>query len=181
MSMHNKITVVGILICLLLAACEPGSQRRLDRETLLREKRLREPIRLKEADIIEAGNQQGQAIQAQLLLHALPGSSGCCPAIPKALLDSLENKHQAAISCYMLEGPLPPTASTLERQLLEAYQYNVAQNQPLESNIQPDAKDHFIYTAPVSNGEATKKPCAIWSIRLSRKDIVLGMVAETAP
>ncbi len=163
-----------MLLCL-LAACDTGSQRRLDPGTLQEEMRRREPRRIKEGEIEAAGLQQGQMIVSVLESKSLPDSSNCCPAMPPSLLDSLQNQYQAQIKCYSLLNEHEVPASTLEQQVLEAYRYNLEQNLPLESNIQAEGKEYFIYNAPATNGATTKKPCAVWSIQLSRKEIVLGM------
>lgn len=167
--------LAGILICLLLAACDPSGQRRLDRETLEREMRTREPRRIKEAEILEAGREIGQAITARLNQNRLLEETGCCPTVPPQVLDSLELAYKVSITCHGLEGSLPKTTDTLEQQLLEAYQYNLEQEQPLQISIQPSGQQEFIFTAPATNGGTTKTSCGVWSIRLSRKQVVLSM------
>ncbi len=163
-----------MLLCL-LAACDTGSQRRLDPGTLQEEMRRREPRRIKEGEIAAAGQQQGQTIVAVLQANSLADSSNCCPRILQSMLDSLQNQYQAQIKCYSLLDQHQIPESTLEQQVLDAYRYNVEQSLPLESNIQTLGKEHFIYNAPATNGVTTKKPCAVWSIWLSRKEIVLRM------
>ncbi|AHM61214.1 hypothetical protein D770_14800 [Flammeovirgaceae bacterium 311] len=159
----------------MLAACDTGSQRRFNQDELDLERRRREPRRIKESEIIEAGLQQGQSMVAFLQLNSQPPGSSCCPQVPPSLLDSLRNQHQANIMCYSLRDGKAAAKSRLEQELLEAYRYSAEQNMPLETNIQAEGNEYFIFTAPATNGAATKIPCAIWSIRLSRKEIVLNM------
>ncbi len=162
-----------IIIGLLLAACDIGSQRRLEREKLEKELRRREPRRITEAEIIDAARVQGQEI-TKLLKTNTSAQDSCCPALPAAITDSVNTHYQAQINCFAILNPAP-AASAIEQQLLEAYRYNVEQQLPLDDNVQAQGKEFFIYTAPVTNGGTTKTACAIWSIRLARKQVVLSM------
>lgn len=174
MNIRNYISLSFLLICL-LAACDMGSQRRFDREALEQEKRRREPRRIKEGEIVTAAKAQGQLI-AELLQKNSQENKGdaCCPTVSPALLDSLTNQYEARIKCYPLTQPATG-ASALEQELLEAYRYNLEQQLPLQSNIQKEGQDYFLYTAPTTNGDSTRNTCGIWSIQFTRKQVVLGM------
>lgn len=177
MNMPSKISYTVICFCLILAACDPGSQRRLDRETMEREMRHREPRRIKEAEIIDAALVQGQEIARLLRATAVVDTSSaaaCCPTLPQPTLDSLNNHYQAQVACFVLLAP-NPAADTLEQQLLDAYRYSLEQRQPLQDNIQAQGHEHIVYTTPITNGGNTKQACAIWRIRLNRKQVVLSM------
>ena len=177
MNMPSKISFTILCFCLILAACDPGSQRRLDRETMEREMRHREPRRIKEAEIIDAALAQGQEIARLLRATAVVDTSSaaaCCPTLPQPTLDSLNNYYQAPIACFALQAP-NPAADTLEQQLLDAYRYSLEQGQPLQDNIQAQGHEYIVYTTPITNGDNTKQACAIWRIRLNRKQVVLSM------
>lgn len=173
-SMHNYTSSVILLLCLLLAACDMGSQRRLDRETLDQENRRREPRRIKEGEILEAALAEGKQLVELLEKSSTADSSSCCPMLSPSVVDSLENQYQAGINCYSLLTPLS-LPDPLEQQLVEAYQYNLEQKQALETNVQAQGHQDIIFTAPATNGNTIKSPCAVWSIRLNRKQVVLGM------
>lgn len=177
MNMRSKISFTLIFFCLILAACDPGSQRRLDRQTMERELRQREPRRIKEAEIIDAALAQGQEISRLLRATAVmdtASADACCPSLPQQTLDSLKNYYQAHVACYILQAP-NRQADTLVQQLLDAYLYSLEQRQPLQDNIQAQGHEHIVYTAPIVNGNDTTQACAIWRIRLSRKQVVLSM------
>ncbi|EMR02919.1 hypothetical protein [Cesiribacter andamanensis] len=162
-----------ILVFCILAACDPGSQGRLDKETFEAEQRRREPRRLKEGEITEAVRQQGNAL-AERLQRQAGESPGCCPVLSQSLQDSL-SQQQIRVSCLRLDAPPSTELEQQERELLDAYQYSWEQGQPLEPNVQPLGKEAFLYTAPVSPMPAAEKPCAIWSIRLLRRQVIQHM------
>ena len=153
-----------------LAACDPGSQSRLDKETFDAEQRRREPRRLKEGEISAAARAQGQAL-LNLLQNQAGAGSGCCPTVPEALQDSLR-QLQTNVRCFSLSAGNPAEAESVELQLLDAYRYNQEQGMPLEVNLQPLGKEGFIFTAPVVAEDAAGEPCAIWSIRLNRRQVI---------
>lgn len=169
MSIRNSIVVV--LLCL-LSACDPGNQR-LDKETFQEEQRRREPRRLKEGEVVEAALVQGEALVQQLEKQLLP-TTGCCPSLPASLQDSLR-QQQTVVGCLPLNQAAPASADPLERDILDAYQYNLEQGLPLEANLQPLGKEGFLYTAPLANDRDRQTACAVWSIRLNRRQVVLNM------
>jgi hypothetical protein len=162
-----------ILLFSVLAACDPGSRTRLDKETFEAEQRLREPRRLKEGEIFEAALGQGQRLAAHLN-QQLPPDAPCCAPLPAALQDSLQ-QLQLTVKCLSLLAPAPSTATPQERDLLEAYQYSREQNLPLEANLQPLGKEAFLYTAPQLATDSSGQACGIWSIRLLRREVIKGM------
>lgn len=158
----------------LLAACDTGSQPRLDRATFEEETRRREPRRIKEAEIMGEALEQGTQIINELKSKAVADSLQCCPSLPRSLQDSLERQYQLRIRCFSLHEQ-PAVADPLERELLDAYRYNLEQGLPLTDNVQAQGKDFFLYTAPAINPKATANPCAVWSLQLSRKQLVLSL------
>jgi hypothetical protein len=174
MSIRKYSYSIAILLLSVLAACDPGSQTRLDKETFEAEQRLREPRRLKEGEIFEAALGQGQRLAARLNQQRPSDAAACCPSLPAALQDSLK-QLQLTVKCLSLLAPAPATASQQERDLLEAYQYSREQNLPLETNLQPLGKEAFLYTAPLSATDSSGQACGIWSIRLLRREVIKSM------
>lgn len=86
---------------------------------------------------------------------------------------------------------MPGKLTSLEKQLLDAYLYNVEQKIPLTGNLQKEGEDYLLYTSPIyfkediclqchkkEGGETAFKKgdfAGIWSVRLSKKKLILDM------
>ncbi|WP_017731008.1 hypothetical protein [Nafulsella turpanensis] len=198
--MNNKYPY-GILICLLLAACEPGSQQRFKRDALLEEMENREPKRLTEAQITahafktgrtitnEAQNQLSSHLQRLIQEQGITPSQALQNPIIRSITDSLSKAYQADIRLLPIEMASPSdNREELEKQLLEAYQYNQENNIALEDNVQPMGQPYFLYTQPFSlpaaglpdsdfteDNPQAKALIGVWSILLSRRELVNAM------
>jgi len=88
-------------------------------------------------------------------------------------LDSLSHANHAKIK-FLVPGAA--NALEIENQLIEAYLASDV-NGGMEDNIQRLGADSLLYTQPVTekmkDGAETVK--GIWSIRFSKKDLILGM------
>lgn len=151
-----------IFLIILLAACDSGSQRRFNKEALQEEMRNREPKKVSEAQIITAAYQQGQFIaeeaQKELLstLHKVVEEDGTARAVHYCsteaypLIDSLSQKYNAEIGRTSMKLRNPANApDETEKQLLEAYEYNAENNQPLDDNVQRLNQEYLLYTKPI--------------------------------
>ena len=157
---YSSLTWIAIII--LLAACDSGSQRRINREALQEEIRNREPKKLSEAQIIDEAFRQGRLIseeaQKELFstLEKVLNEAGPAAAVQYCniqaypLTDSLSNKFNAEIRRTSLRTRNPLNApSEIETQLLEAYEYNEENQLPMEDNVQRLDREHFLYTRPI--------------------------------
>lgn len=209
----------SILTISVLAACDSGSQRRINQDALREEMRNREPKKLSEAQITAEAYRQGnliaEAAQASLLEKlskhikngGVPAAIEYCQVQALPLTDSLSKQYGATIRRSSLNLRNPANApQELEKQLLEAYQYNNENNLPLEDNVQRLGQEAFLYTKPIlissplclnchggageeigtktlslldslypgdqARGYAVGDLRGIWSIRLTRKELV---------
>ena len=149
----------------MLAACDTGSQRRLNTEALQEEMRLREPKRLSEAQIIAEAYRQGNEVAAKAqerLMKTLQEAIGkkslkeavvFCNLQAYPLTDSVSRQYNATIRRTSLRLRNPKNAPTeLEEQLLQAYQYNTEKGLPVEENVQRMGNDLLLYTKPIVLG-----------------------------
>ena len=156
----------------LLAACDTGSQRRINREALLEEIRNREPKKLSEAEIVAEAHRQGREIadkaQQELLQTlkkaiqegSIPHAVQYCKLEALPLTDSLSEQYGVEISRTSLRlrnGANAP--DELEKQLLEAYQYNAEEGLPLEPNVQEVGREYLLYTQPIMIGNELCLSC----------------------
>ena len=154
-----------ILLLFLLAACDTGSQRHINREALQEEMRNREPKKLSEAQIIGEAHRQGREIAEkaqQELLRTLKKAiqeGGISHAVQFCnlqafpLTDSLSTQYGAEVQRTSLQLRNPANApDELEQQLLEAYEYNAEQGLPLEPNVQREGREYLLYTQPIVIG-----------------------------
>ena len=200
----------GILIILSLAACDPGSQRRIQRDAVLEEMENREPKKLTEAQIIAEAFETGREIaglaEEELLLRMkkMVHREGMDPATAfeelnlQTFTDSLSKAYQADIrQIGITEKSSTGKREALEQQLMDAYLYNQENNIALEDNVQTMGQDYFLYTLPIVlpeeenfqqstisgdsvsavAGESKRlgKLAGVWSILLSRKELVINM------
>lgn len=164
--MKPSANILFLLISFtILAACDTGSQNRLNREALQEEMRNRQPKKLSEAQIVNETYEQGrflsQTAQQSLLKtlqtaidrEGVEGAVQFCNLQAMPLMDSLSKSHNATISRTSLQPRNPDNAPTeLEQQLLEAYQYNAEEGLPLEDNVQQIGQEYMLYTKPIVLG-----------------------------
>jgi hypothetical protein len=120
-------------------------------------------VKVTDAEITEQAFAQGRKI-----MKAIGNIDGQTVAI-----DSLSKANQVKIKWLV---PGATNALEIERQLVEAY-LSSSINGGMEDNVQRMETDSVLYTQPVTekmeDGSETVK--GIWSIRLSKKDLILGM------
>ena len=163
---------IWIILIFLLAACDTGSQRSINREALQEEMRNREPKKLSEAQIVAEAFRQGQEIAdktQQDLLERLKeameeGSTiealQYCNIQALPLTDSAILNQNVTVKRTSLKLRNPKNAPTdLEQQLLDAYQYNAEQGLPLEENVQRVGNEYLLYTKPITIGSTLCLHC----------------------
>ena len=151
-----------IFTMLILASCGGSlsdEQRRKIREDMQQHK----IVRVTDAEITEVAFVRGREVVKAI------AETGNKPA----RLDSLSNANNLKIKWLV---PGASNALDIERQLVEAYLAS-AINGGMEDNVQRMAGDSLLYTHPVTekmtDGSETVK--GIWSIRLSKKQLILSM------
>ncbi len=154
-----------ILTIHLLAACDSGSQRSVNREALMEEMQNREPKKLSEAQITAEAFRQGnliaEAAQVSLLKklkeviqeEGIAAAMEYCHIETLPLADSLSKAYHATIRRSSLKLRNPENVpDELEKQLLEAYHYNQENKLPLEENVQRQGQEYLLYSKPISIG-----------------------------
>ena len=157
--MQLKSTIIiGLLT---LTACG-GSLSDEQRKKIKEDMESHKIVRVTEAEITEAAFTQGRVVM-KALDKAKPDN-----------LDSLASANHLKIKWLV---PGSTNALEIEKQLVEAYLTSIVNGGGMEDNVQRLETDSLLYTHPVTekmaDGSETVK--GIWSIRLSKKQLILGM------
>ncbi len=192
-----KYVIVHLIIGLFLFACGSSDNKPVDREALRREMKEREIKHVLPGEIIEAAYGQGDSL-AQMAQQVLIRQYQKNPSEQKLAdyfknetsrsVDSLERAYAAKIRWVSLQDTLPQQLSDLEKQILDAYRYNVEQEMEIDHNVQRIDDESYLYTQPVMQSElqqmlAASQPSpadtnqflGMWSIVLSKKEIIINM------
>lgn len=170
--MKNSGHIWIIILIIMLAACDSGSQRRIRGEGLEEEMRNREPKKLSEAQITAEAFRQGRQIAdsaQQALLDQLQqalqegevtAALAYCNIQALPLTDSLSQHFSATIRRSSLKTRNPANKpGQLEQQLLEAYEYNAQEGLPMEDNVQRMDHQYLLYTKPIIIGSELCLKC----------------------
>ncbi len=128
----------------------------------MREARKSQSIqKLSEAEITEQAYSTGRLI------------AGIVEKNPR-LTDSLSTTYHAVIRWL---DPAAATASEIEKQVFEAYLNSAITGSPVSDNVQRIGTDSLLYTKPVTTElpDGSVQVKGTWSVKLSRKEVVLGM------
>jgi hypothetical protein len=157
--MKNIFIVSAVLF---LAGCE-GRLSNEQRQKIKDDMNQHKIVKVTDAEITEEAFAQGRKVMTAL------GQNDGKPE----LVNSLSTANQVKIKWLV---PGATNALEIERQLVEAYLASSI-NGGMEDNVQRMGTDSLLYTHPVTekleDGSETVK--GIWSIRLSKKDLILGM------
>jgi hypothetical protein len=147
---------IGTAYCLLIAC--GGGLTDEQRKKIKKEMETSQIKRVSEAEILEAASAKGREL-VKLISD-------------KNSVDSLGKAHDVKIS--WLE-PGEGNKGEVESQLIEAYINNL--NGAVRDNVQRIGNDSLLYTLPVIEKQADGSDVVkgIWSIYLSRKQLVLGL------
>ncbi len=208
----NKILMFLLLFGLI--GCNTEGNRGVDREKIKQEMNDRQIKRVSEPALMDAAFRTGEKLvsvaEGVLLekLKNLPETNQLDSAVDQAshqdyeklimaLIDSLNHQasHRISLIGLGLEKVHPDT-SAIEKQLLDAYQYNVEHQIPLEDNVQKSGTDYLLFTRAITSEMdicsliLTKNTssdhldkldsrqsgfCGIWSIKLSKKNIIKSL------
>jgi hypothetical protein len=151
-----------IIVCIVLTACGGSlsdEQRRKIKEDMAHHK----IVRVTDAEVTAGAFAYGRKIM-----------KGISSIDKNSLeLDSLSRIYQAKIVWIV---PGEKSALAIEQQLIEAYLESLI-NGGMQDNVQRLKSDSLLYTFPVTeklaDGSETVK--GMWSIRISKKDLILSM------
>lgn len=194
--MDMKFGIIGLILSVFLSACN-NSKEQVDRQAVMHEMEQREIKRVLPGEIMEAAYMQGDTIatraQQQLLeQYSVSSASGLAELLQAqadVYADSLEKRYRADIHWISLGDTLSNQISSLEEQILKAYQYNVEHQLELTHNVQRIDEESYLYTKPVLLNEHLRKELkmqqqsvsdsirflGMWSITLSKKEIIQNM------
>lgn len=182
--------LIGIMGC---------NNERVDTRAVVQEMRDRQIKRVSQAQVMALADDWGKNIAKQLKKNAVAS------LLNNQLKDSLSKAYGANVQFLSPRNFDLPSLDELERQVLDAYQYNADKKLPQSDNIQrlPDQQT-LLFTAPVqwnddfaklSKAELTQLTqklqldslsfrkrgdfLGVWSIKLQKKEIIRRTDAKT--
>ena len=209
--------ILVYLVMIGLAACSVDSNKNIDREKIRQEMKDREIKRVSEPELMDAAFRTGADLVGMaddILSKKLEGFYDSIvsntnnqdkwvihPPVSQVImpvLDSLSQLtgHSVALFSLKLKGLYTDTLD-VEKQLLEAYQYNIDNELTSEDNVQRLGTDQLLFTRPVTSKSSICFPalveevfdkapdtlgndrsvyfCGMWSIRLSKRLLVRSL------
>ncbi len=176
-----KTFLICIATGMLLWHCSRSGETTLNQK-VLEEMKEREAKHVLPGEIIEAAYAQGDTIasQTQQLLLREYRQSGNDIALSSFLqthlnrvADSLEQKYKVRIEWIAPQDTSSNTLTDLQQQLLVAYLYNADHQLDVNHNIQRIDEESYLYTKPMVSDSS--QFLGMWSVMLSKKEVVLGM------
>lgn len=187
----------ALTICIL--GCDGARNQQINRDAISKAMEQQEVKRILPAELIEAAHTQGEAIATQaqeLAINAYQAEAGTAKGFNSFVaehtlekLDSLAKSSKAEIR--WIPANVDSTQiqlSALEQQLWEAYLYNVENDLAVNANVQKINEEAYLYTSPVMLSPELRKKLpgsedtpsnqgflGMWSIRLSKKEIIQSM------
>lgn len=142
--------------------------------------------RVTNADLSDAVNSWGEQIVAIAEKEATTKLAGSAPvadvcqlkALPKT--QALANRYGMTISLLGAADVQNPKLAQKEREVLDAYLYNVENKLPQSSNIQRIGDTLFVYNAAVPVGNALCQACfgnqpqplAVWRLAFPKREVI---------
>jgi hypothetical protein len=192
----NNIQISLLTISLLLPACG-GSEntQQVAGEKIQEEMEQREIRRILPGEIVEVAYSRGEAMSRQAQQMALEayrqaGSSQSLGVfMAQNFTESIDSlSRQAGVGLSWVASAAPPQKmGEKERQIWEAYLYNVENDLPLNDNVQKIGDEAFLYTRPFMADEAflSENPSVkiaskkgfigMWSVRIDKKLLIQSM------
>ncbi len=192
-----KYTSCLFCVLLLLIACN-GQLNSEERKAVRNEMNEREIKRITPGELIQTASNRGKKV-ADMAQTILLQSSFAHPdklliqelsESNTALFDSL-NQNYIALTRWVGSKVLdqPNQLNSMEKQLLDAYLFNIENELEINENVQAMGNDSLLYTNPVMlskwlelSGDTTEQDntrkdqlLGMWSIKLSKRAIILAM------
>jgi hypothetical protein len=164
-------TFIVLFILVFVAACndKPADT---SNQAFKEEMKDREIKIIPDGEIIDAAMKRGNIIadSAQKLLGGtlkkaikeggVPHAIEYCNLSAYSIMDSIEAAFGANVRRASLRVRNPEDApNELERQILEAYEYQVQNDDVLSANIQRDGEEYLLYTRPITIKDAVCLNC----------------------
>ncbi len=162
---------IFILLSLILFSCYDKPANTSDK-AFKEEMKEREIKKVSDGAIIEAAMRRGNIIadSAQKLLGSslknaiaeggVQNAVKYCNLAAYPIMDSIETHFGVEVKRASLKVRNPDDKpNQLEKQLLEAYQYQIDTDDKLSSNIQKDAEDYLLFTKPITIENALCLKC----------------------
>ncbi|MDZ7608801.1 MAG: DUF3365 domain-containing protein [Cyclobacteriaceae bacterium] len=158
------VSIVAIYSC--------NTDKKVDSDAIKKEINNREIVHVTESEILQKAHEIGNTIATnsqQALGAKLKGALGAggvenaisyCNLQAMPLIDSLSKEYNAQIRRVSLKNRNPADApSTLELQILEAYESQTADSLTLSTNVQPLGNDQYLFTKPIMIDNALCLAC----------------------
>lgn len=184
------LPIVGAMV-----GCGGSGEQQIDREAIREEMEQREIKRLLPAELVEGAYQRGEALAEaarDLVLQTYPQPVEEPPAdfvtdVAVEKIDSLSKAEDVSIA-WVSEITDTAGLEEKEKQLWEAYLYNVDNDLPLNDNVQRIGDEEYLYTKPLlldleirrnmlGSESDTTAFLGMWSILISKKNLIQSMEA----
>ena len=175
--MKNYLLLVLFGSLLVLTACE--SDTNLNTKAIKEELSSRKIKRISEGEILEAAFSKGKRLRDTLYSLSEKVSADSSDTLIQTsrlgsmqpMVDVLQQENKAEIKKIIFSDLQAKGLKDQEKQILEAYQYNIASGLKVEDNVQLLDK-YIFYAAPIlKNGELT----GMWSVYFDKRELVKGI------
>jgi len=174
-------------VVLLFPACKGGLSE-AEKKAFREELEQREVKRVTPGEVTEAVFQQGNNIADTLYQLFLTKDidtkllrTSVITAEDDPLLDSLNRKYKVHIKWIGSDVASDTSVLTaLEKELLDAYLYNIENGQEVRENVQRIDEKSFLFTQPVHSNAINSSTESLqwegmWSITLSQREVILAL------
>lgn len=160
-AIKSRVFILIVFTFISLVGC--GEKRStVERKALEEEMRDREIKKVSEVEITEAALQRGalladtaqkilaSALASQIQQNGVEEAIEFCHTNAYPLIDSLASLHHTSIRRVSLKARNPKNRpDALEAALLDAYQYNIENDIPLNENVQEIEDGYILYSKPI--------------------------------
>lgn len=164
MRANTYFPILFLFAVALITACDSKNLDADQRAEVKKEMDNRELRKLADVDILNAGQQQaamiadtaqkllGQTLMKTIQEAGVPAAVSYCNVVAYPLVDSLSKVYNASIKRVSLNTRNPADdPEAWEREMLEAYQYGLENDQPLSENAElDDQRKYVLYTKPIA-------------------------------
>lgn len=175
--MKNYLLLVLFGSALALSACESDST--LNTKAIKEELNSRKIRRISESEIFEAAFSKGKRLRDTLLLLSEKFSTDNIDSLNQSsrlgamqpVVDLLQQENKAEIKKIIFSDLQAKNLKDQEKEIFEAYQYNIASGLKVDDNVQ--LLDNYIfYAAPIlKEGELN----GMWSVYFDKRELVKGI------
>jgi hypothetical protein len=158
----KQFLILAALSTLSLSFYQCTSDKKVNTEAVKNEIKSREIKKVTEAEIVSTvlelgksvalGTKQtlGMNLQQAMQEGGVENAIDFCNLNAMPLVDSLSTNYDASIKRVSLKvRNLEDYPTELERQLLEAYEFQWKDSIPLQANVQPIGEDQYLFTLPI--------------------------------